>query len=394
MLATISPAESRTVCVESLLKYTQMLRRTYIHQLSDWPDLHWDWAEVAPLLASVKYRQGLLLGRLGSLGLETNQELAVDTLTANVVSSSRIEGEALDIDEVRSSVSRQLGLDVAGLAHSDRNVDGVVEMMLDAAENCAEPLTRERLLGWHRSLFPAGFNNMGPIAVGEWRDDASGPMRVVSGPIGSQRVHFEAPQAEFLEREMTAFISWFNGPDEADWVIKAAVAHLWFVTIHPFDDGNGRIARALTDMALARSDGTSQRAYSMSEQVLSERNTYYRILEETQRGTSDITNWMTWFLECLGRAIDRSEARLASTLVKARFWQTYQGLQMNSRQRNMLNRLLDGFEGNLTSSRWARMSRCSHDTALRDITDLIDRGVLVRNPGGGRRTSYRLSEIR
>ena len=282
-------------------------------------------------------------------------------------------------------MARQLGLDVAGLTHSDRNVDGVVKMMLDATENCGEPLTSERLLGWHRSLFPTGFNNIGPIAVGEWREDASGPMRVVSGPIGSQRVHFEAPQAETLEREMTAIITWFNGPDDADWVIRAAVAHPWFVTIHPFDDGNGRIARALTDMALARSAGTSQRTYSMSEQVLSERNTYYRVLEETQRGTLDITTWMAWFLECLGRAIDRSEDRLSSVLAKARFWQTYQGIQLNSRQRNMVNRLLDGFEGNLTSSRWARMNRCSHDTALRNITDLIDRGMLARNPGGGRR---------
>ena len=218
--------------------------KNYIHQHSDWPDLRWDWPEVAPRLASLKYQQGLLLGRVGSLGFDMNRELAVDTLTTNVVSSSRIEGEMLDMEEVRSSVARRLGLDVAGLPHPDRNVDGVVEMMLDATEKCSEPLTRERLLDWHRSLFPTGFNNMGPIAVGEWRDDVSGPMRVVSGPIGSQRVHFEAPQAETLEREMAAFINWFNGPDDADWVIRAAAAHLWFVTIHPFDDGNGRIARA------------------------------------------------------------------------------------------------------------------------------------------------------
>ena len=348
---------------------------------------------MSSLLASVRHHQGLLLGRLESLGLDASLELTVDSLTTSVVSSSRIEGEMLDVELVRSSVARQLGLDVGGLSSIDRNVDSVVEMMVDATERCYEPLTTERILNWHKALFPTGFNNMGPIMVGNWRDDVAGPMQVVSGPIGRQRVHFEAPAAELLMSEMGAFIEWFEGTDDMDWVIRAALAHLWFVTIHPLDDGNGRIARALTDLALARSDGSTQRAYSMSEQILSERGTYYRVLEQTQRGTLDITDWLVWFLECLSRAIATSEEKLSAVLSKARFWQTRQIVQLNARQRDMVNRLFDGFEGNLTTARWGRMTGCSHDTALRDITDLIDKGILTRNPGAGRRTSYRLNEV-
>ncbi len=367
--------------------------RTYLERdLQALSSIHWDWEQVAPQLASVRHRQGLLLGRIESLAFEANRELTVDTVATSVVSSSRIEGEMLDACKVRSSVARQLGLDVDGVAPPDRNVDGVVEMMIDAMEHCEDPLTKARLLGWHSALFPTGFNNMGPINVGKWRDDATCPMRVVSGPIGRQRVHFEASPAGVLDSEMEAFIDWFNRPDETDWVIRAALAHLWFVTIHPFDDGNGRIARALTDMALARSDGTLQRFYSMSDQVLKERRDYYRLLEQTQRGTLDITNWMMWFLACLERSIDASEEKLSAVISKARFWQAHQRVPFNTRQHNMVNRLFDGFEGNLTTSRWARMTRCSHDTALRDITDLIDRGILVRNPGGVRRTSYSLAD--
>ena len=379
--------------VEFLLEYTQMLRRNYIHQQTDWPRFYWNWEKVSSLLASVRHHQGLLLGRLESLGLDASLELTVDSLTTSVVSSSRIEGEMLDVELVRSSVARQLGLDVGGLSSIDRNVDSVVEMMVDATERCYEPLTTERILNWHKALFPTGFNNMGPIMVGNWRDDVAGPMQVVSGPIGRQRVHFEAPAAELLMSEMGAFIEWFEGTDDMDWVIRAALAHLWFVTIHPLDDGNGRIARALTDLALARSDGSTQRAYSMSEQILSERGTYYRVLEQTQRGTLDITDWLVWFLECLSRAIATSEEKLSAVLSKARFWQTRQIVQLNARQRDMVNRLFDGFEGNLTTARWGRMTGCSHDTALRDITDLIDKGILTRNPGAGRRTSYRLNEV-
>ena len=348
---------------------------------------------MAPRLAALRHRQGLLLGRVASLGFETNRELAVDNLTTSVVSSSRIEGELLDIEQVRSSVARRLGLNATGLAHSDRNVDGVVEMLLDAVEKCDESLTADRLFNWHRALFPTGFNNMGRLTVGEWRDDATGPMRVVSGPIGRQRVHFEAPAAPVLDSEMETFIDWFNRPDDTDWVVRSAMAHLWFVTIHPFDDGNGRIARALTDMALALSDGTSQRTYSMSEQVLKERNAYYGVLEQTQRGALDITDWLMWFLWCMQRSIATSEDKLAAVLSKARFWQGHQQMPFNARQRNMVDRFFDGFEGNLTTSRWAGITKCSHDTALRDISDLIEQGILVRNPGGGRRTSYGLSEV-
>ena len=380
------------LCVDFLMQYTQMMRRTYIHQHPDWPLFHWDWQEVAPRLAALRHRQGLLLGREASLGFETKRELAVDTLTTSVVSSSRIEGELLDIEQVRSSVARQLGLNAWGLAHSDRNVDGVVEMLLDAVEKCDEPLTADRLFNWHRALFPTGFNSMGRITVGEWRDDATGLIRLVSGPIGRQRVHFEAPAAPVLDSEMETFIDWFNRPDDTDWVVRSAMAHLWFVTIHPFDDGNGRIARALTDMALARSDGTSQPTYSMSEQVLKETNAYYRVLEQTQRGALDITNWLMWFLWCMQRSINTSEDKLAAVLSKARFWQGHQQMPFNARQRNMVDRFFDGFEGNLTTSRWAGITKCSHDTALRDISDLIEQGILVRNPGGGRRTSYGLSE--
>ena len=302
----------RTVCVECLLKYTQMLRRNYIHQQAHWPRFHWNWERVSPLLASVRHHQGLLLGRVDSLGSDTVQNLTVESLTASVVSSSRIEGEILDVDQVRSSVARQLGFGAAGLVSVDRNVDGVVEMMLDATERCREPLTVERIKNWHRALFPEGFNNMGPLTVGDWRDDASGPMRVVSGPIGRPTVHFEAPPAELVDAEMEAFIGWLEAPADNDLVVMAAVAHLWFVTIHPLDDGNGRIARAITDMMLARSDSSSRRAYSMSEQILSERSAYYRVLEQTQRSTLDITDWMVWFLECLNRSIASSEEKLSA----------------------------------------------------------------------------------
>lgn len=382
----------RTFCVEYLVEYTQMMRRTYIHQHPNWQLFQWDWETVALPLGEVRHRQGILLGRIASLGFDANQELTVNTLTNSVVSSSRIEGEILDAEQVRSSVARQLGIDVGGLMRSDRSVDGVVRMTLDATENRDEPLTADRLFAWHRALFPTGFNNMGRIAVGKWRDDATGPMRVVSGPIGRQRVHFEAPAAAILDRETAAFIHWFNRPDATDKVIRAAVTHLWFVTIHPFDDGNGRIARALTDMMLARSDGASLRSYSMSEQIMNERNAYYLALERAQRGSPDITDWMTWFLACLNRSIATSEKKLNAVLAKASFWQAHQRMRFNTRQRNMVNRLLDGFDANLTTSRWARMTKCSHDTALRDITDLIDKNILLRNPGGGRRTSYRLSD--
>jgi Fic family protein len=328
-----------------------------------------------------------------SLGFKLRQEAVLKTLTEDVLKSSEIEGEQLDAEQVRSSMARRLGMDVGGLRPVDRNVDGVVEMMLDATGHYDQPLTAERLLGWHASLFPTSRSGMRRIRVGSWRDDSSGPMQVVSGPIGRERVHFEAPVAEKLNREMQVFLDWFDESTETDWVSKAGLAHLWFVTIHPFDDGNGRIARAITDMAFARSEKSMQRFYSMSAQIRLERTAYYDVLETTQKGTMDVTPWMEWFLGCLGRAIEGAQATLATVLSKARFWETFADVSINDRQRLVLNWLLDGFEGKLTTSKWAKLAKSSHDTALRDILALVEHGILVRNPEGGRSTSYDLVRI-
>jgi Fic family protein len=326
-----------------------------------------------------------------ALGVPLQQEAVLQTLTEDVVKSSDIEGEKLDVNQVRSSIARRLGIDRGGVEPAD-----VVEMMLDATRNYALPLTTDRLFGWHASLFPAGRSAMRKVRVGTWRDDNTGPMQVVSGPVSRERVHFEAPAAALLDSEMKVFLDWFNGePADADLddVLKAGLAHLWFVTIHPFDDGNGRIARAIADMTLARSEHSPQRFYSMSAQIRQERNDYYEILERTQKGTLDVTTWMGWFLGCLNRAIDGAETTLAAVFRKARFWQANRSVPLNERQRLMLNRLLDGFDGNLTTSKWATISKCSPDTALRDIVELVERGVLVRNAGAGRSTSYALTEV-
>lgn len=323
-------------------------------------------------------------------GFVLRAEAVVETLTQDVLKSSEIEGERLDEEQVRSSIARRLGVDIGALKPSDRHVDGVVEMMLDATQNYTAPLTEERLFGWHAALFPTGYSGMSKIAVGRWRDDSSGPMQVVSGPEGRQRVHYEAPTAGRLPHEMSAFLAWFNKPGVIDPVIKAAVAHFWFVTIHPFEDGNGRIARAVADMALARSEDSPQRFYSMSSQIRLERKAYYDVLERTQKGDLDITEWLQWCLTCLDRAIDGAEVILASVLRKALFWRAVGQQPFNERQRNVLNQLLDGFEGKLTSSKWAALTKASPDTALRDIGDLVERGVLAKNLGGGRSTSYSL----
>lgn len=328
-----------------------------------------------------------------ALGFQLQREAVLKTLTEDVVKSSDIEGETLDVNQVRSSVARRLGMDVGGLKPADRHVEGVVEMMLDATRKYDEPLNAKRLLAWHASLFPAGRTGLRKIRVGAWRDDKTGPMQVVSGPIGRERVHFEAPAARRLNREMKAFVDWFNEDADIDPLLKASLAHLWFVTIHPFDDGNGRIARAIGDLALARSEQSSHRFYSLSAQIREEREEYYDILERTQSGTLDVTAWMEWFLECLGRAIAGAQSMLSAVLHKARFWQSLRDVPINERQRLLLNRLLDGFEGNVTTSKWAKIARCSSDTALRDITELVDRGVLVRNAAGGRSTSYALGEV-
>ncbi|MBB4305009.1 Fic family protein [Rhodobium orientis] len=325
-----------------------------------------------------------------ALGFLLRSEAVLQTLTEDVMKSSEIEGERLDRAQVRSSIARRLGLDIGGLIPADRHVEGIVELMLDATQNYDKPLTADRLFDWHAALFPTGRSGMTRITVGAWRDDSSGPMQVVSGPFGKEKVHFEAPEAGRLDAEMRAFLDWFNAKPGIDPVLKAGIAHLWFVTLHPFDDGNGRIARAIADMALARSEGTSQRFYSMSAQIRLERNAYYDTLERTQKGDLDITDWLEWFLACLGRAFEGAEAVLSSVLDKARFWEAHAEDPFNDRQRDMLNRLMDGFEGKLTSSKWAKIQKCSQDTALRDIDDLIKRNILVKDSAGGRSTSYSL----
>ena len=363
---------------------------TYIHEREDWPNLHWQDETLATALAHVRHRQGRLIGRMEMLGFPLRSEAVLHNLTQDVIKSSDIEGEQLDEDQVRSSIARRLGMDVAGLGPSERHVEGVVEMMLDATQNYAQPLTDDRLFGWRAALFPTGRSGATKIIVGGWRDDASGPMQVVSGPIGRERVHYEAPAAARISQDMRAFLGWFENNKLIDPVLAAGVAHLWFVTIHPFDDGNGRIARAIADLALTRSENSVQRFYSMSSQIRAERDLYYDTLERTQKGTLDVTPWLQWFLECLGRAFDRAEETLGAILSKARFWDAIKDQPLNERQRLIINRLLDGFEGKLTSSKWAKLAKCSQDTASRDIDDLIRKGIVARGSAGGRSTSYDL----
>jgi len=365
----------------------------YIHELPDWPGFDWDTEAVAGPLVAVRHRQGRLLGRMEGLGFALQKEAQLETLTLDVLKSSEIEGENLDPGQVRSSIARRLGMDVGGAERADRDVEGVVEMMLDATQNFAAPLSADRLFGWHAALFPTGRSGMRKLVVGAWRDDAHWPMQVVSGPVGKERVHYEAPAATRLEQEMTRFLEWANAADGGDAVLRAGVAHLWFVTIHPFDDGNGRIARAIADWQLARSENSGQRFYSMSAQIRHERSEYYEILEQTQKGTLDITAWLEWFLGCLGRAFDGTESTLATVLRKARFWERAANLALNERQRGILNRLLDGFEGKLTTQKWAKLAKCSHDTALRDIHNLVAMGLLRKDDAGGRSTAYMLANF-
>lgn len=363
---------------------------TYIYQLEGWPHFRWSSEQLAERLAAVRHKQGRLIGRMERLGFNLRAEAALQTLTEEVVKSSEIEGEILDRDQVRSSIARRLGMDIGALAPADRHVEGIVEMMLDATAKYSEGLTAERLFGWHAALFPTGRSGMSKIVVGAWRTEQSGPMQVVSGPIGREHIHYEAPSAGQLENEMQAFLEWFESGGSTDLVLKAAVAHLWFVTIHPFEDGNGRIARAIADLALARSENSGQRFYSMSAQIREERNAYYDILENTQKGELDITPWLHWFLDCLDRAFDGAEAILANVLDKARFWELHSGSSFNDRQRLVINRLLDGFDGKLTSSKWAKLAKVSQATAARDIDELIERDILQKDSAGGRSTSYSL----
>jgi len=363
----------------------------YIHQKKDWPNLKWDSEDIVNLLSEARNLQGRLYGKMEVLGFELRNEALLETLTLDVLKTSEIEGELLNHEQVRSSIARKLGMEIAGSVESDRNVDGVVEMMLDATQNCFKPLTKSRLFDWHAALFPTGRNGMYKIIVGDWRRDTSGPMQVVSGPMGKEKVHFEAINSDLLEKEMTSFLNWFSQNHEIDLVLKASIAHLWFVTIHPFDDGNGRITRALTDMLLAQADKSNQRFYSMSAQIRIERKQYYDILEKTQKGDLNITNWIRWFLQCLINALNSTEEVLFKVLFKGNFWQLHSKTLINERQKKLINKLLDGFDGKLTSSKWAKIAKCSKDTAIRDINDLIEKEILHKEEAGGRSTSYEIN---
>ncbi len=360
----------------------------HIHQHPDWPKFIWNDSSLLNSVSDVRNLQGKLLGKMAALGFSLKEEAILETLTIDVVKSTLIEGESLDMQQVRSSIARKLGMDISGLIPADRNVDGVVEMMLDATQKYDKPLSRDRLFDWHAALFPTGRSGMHKITVADWRKDETGPMQVVSGPMGKEKVHFEAPSADLLETEMKNFIYWFNEEVSIEPVIKAGIAHLWFITIHPFDDGNGRIARAIADMQLARADKTKQRFYSMSAQIEIEKKKYYETLESTQKGSLEITNWLKWFLECLIQALEFTEETLRKVLAKAKFWEKHATTILSKRQQIMINHLLDDFYGKLTTSKWAKMAKCSQDTVLRDIQDLIDKGVLMKDSGGGRSTSY------
>lgn len=362
----------------------------YIHQLKGWPSFTWDTEAILARLGEVRHRQGWILGLMSSVGFKLQETTVLDTLTLDVTKSSEIEGEKLNTDQVRSSIARRLGIEIAGAVHADRNVEGVVEMMLDATQKYTNDLTADRLFDWHAALFPTGRSGMHKITVAAWRTSQAGPMQVVSGAMGKENVHFEAPEAGRLSAEIKSFLNWFNAESTTDAVLKAAIAHLWFVTIHPFDDGNGRITRAITDMQLARADGTPQRFYSMSAQILKERVTYYTMLEQTQKGSLDITPWLTWFLDCLYHAMDHTEDTLSAVANRTQFWERNRGILLNSRQQYMVSALLDEFYGKLTSTKWAKMTKSSPDTALRDIQDLIEKGILQKEPGGGRNTTYAL----
>lgn len=362
----------------------------YIWKRKNWPAFTWDERSLAKTLATVSREQGRLLGKMEGLGFDLRSEAHLRTLTEDVIKSSEIEGEKLPYDQVRSSIARRLGMDIGGLAPFDRNVEGIVEMMLDATSNYKKPLNAKRLFAWHAALFPTGRSGMQPIKVAQWRDESSGPMQVVSGPIGREKIHYEAPPAKHVPEEMAKFLRWFEEPGDTDPLLVAGLAHFWFVTIHPFEDGNGRIARAIADMALARSEKTGQRFYSMSAQIRKENREYYNLLENMQKGSLDVTSWQDWFLNCLLRAIGGAQETLSAVLNKAHFWERFSKEPLNERQIKMLNMLLNGLEGKLTTSKWAKITKCSQDTAHRDILDLIEKRALQKDPGGGRSTSYSL----
>ena len=367
--------------------------KPYIHQKENWPNFEWNDKSLIDLLSKVRNLQGKVVGKMEALGFNLRNEAVLETLTLDVIKSTEIEGEILNVEQVRSSLARRLGMQIENSIYSERNVDGVVDMLIDATQNFNDILSKERLFDWHFALFPTGRSGMFKIQVGTWRNDTTGPMQVVSGAMGKEKVHFEAPNSDLIEKEMEVFLNWINSNKSVEPVIKAGIAHLWFITIHPFEDGNGRISRAITDMLLARADGIAQRYYSMSSQIRLERKEYYEILEKTQQGSLDITEWLVWFLNCLLNAIKSSEIILNKVLYKHKFWSKYASEIQNERQKRMLNKLLDGFTGKLTTSKWAKINKCSQDTALRDIQFLIKKGIMQKENAGGRSTNYELKKI-
>lgn len=366
--------------------------KIYIHEKDNWTDFTWNEKLVSKKLAETRNLQGRLLGKMESLGFDQQDEAVLNTLTLEIVKSSEIEGEILDLEQVRSSVARRLGIELAGAIESERHIDGIVEMMLDATQRYDSPITKERLFGWHSSLFPTGWSNMYKIIVADWRKDTTGPMQVVSGAMGKEKIHFEAPNSDRINSEIENLNNWIETENEIDPVLKSAIVHLWFITIHPFEDGNGRITRAITEMLLARSDNSVKRFYSMSSQIRVERKQYYEILEKTQKGTSEITDWILWFLECLKNSFESTSELLSKILIKAEFWKINSKTILNERQQKMLNKLLDGFDGKLTTSKWGKICKCSQDTALRDIQDLIKKEILQKEKSGGRSTNYELKK--
>lgn len=362
----------------------------YIYEYKNWTDFTWRATEIDAVFGEVRNLQGRIIGQMDTIGFKNREEAALSTLTLDVIKSAEIEGERLDYDQVRSSIARKLGINMAGLVNANRNVEGIVEMMLDATQNYQKPLTSERLFGWHSALFPSGYSGMHKIEVGRFR---TGEMQIVSGAMGKERIHYEAVPANRVNEEMDKFLDWFNDNSPSDPVIKSAVAHFWFIIIHPFDDGNGRIARALSDLMLARADKTPERYYSMSNQILIERKQYYEQLQNVQYSSGDITDWISWFLHCLKNSLLGTEMTMKKIMRKTEFWKVHEHTKLNERQRLVLNKLFDGFEGKLKSSKWAKIAKCSPDTALRDIKELIDRGILKQEQQGGRSTNYELEDF-
>lgn len=365
----------------------------YIYEHKNWTQFKWSESKISSLLAHVRNIQGRLIGKMEALGFDIQKSTTLEVITSDVLKSSLIEGENLNQQQVRSSIARRLGIEVVGTVPSERDVDGIVDMMLDATQNYEKPMSHERLYSWHAALFPSGYSGISKIKAGQYRDDKNGPMQVVSGRFGNEKVYYQAPDATIIGDEMNDFINWVNSEKNIDPVISSAIAHLWFVTVHPFEDGNGRIARAIADMMLARSDGTKSRFYSMSSQIQAERDLYYDVLEDTQKGDCNIDKWLFWYLNCLEKSINNAEDIVAKAQNKSNIWLRLNQYPLNARQIKILNMLIDGFDGNLTSSKWAAINKCSQDTASRDIDDLITKGILMKSEKGGRSTNYRFKDI-